>query len=153
MGGPSTTILYQRVACVQYISNSYKLSAGGLKRPTILSKTTLTGLIILNLRKDPLAQAIVPYNNLLNYLYIKRYFINTNLIQSLVLQQEIIVAALAKMAFIVWWCRLDVAYYLSISLYLQSLWFPSFFPLSYILRPYQLQEIHSFLSFLLTNYN
>jgi hypothetical protein len=40
---------------MQYISNPCKLSAGGLERPTILSKTTLTSLIALNPREDPLA--------------------------------------------------------------------------------------------------
>jgi len=40
---------------MQYVSNFYKLSAGGLKRPAILFKTTLTGLIALNPKEDPLA--------------------------------------------------------------------------------------------------
>jgi hypothetical protein len=55
MGGPSTTIPHQRVVYVQYTSNPRELSAGGLERPTILSKTTLTGLMALNPREDPLA--------------------------------------------------------------------------------------------------
>jgi len=40
---------------MQHISDFYKLSASGLKCPAILSKTTLTGLIALNLKEDPLA--------------------------------------------------------------------------------------------------
>ena len=99
MGGPSATILHQRVVYVQYVSNPYKLSASRLKCPTILSKTTLTSLIVLNPREDPLAQAIVPRNNLVSYLYIIHYFTSTDFAQSLVLQQEVVVATLAKMAF------------------------------------------------------
>jgi len=63
---------------MQYISNSYKLGTSGLERPAILSKTTLTGLIALNPREDPLAQAIVPRNNLVSYLRIIHYFTSTN---------------------------------------------------------------------------
>jgi len=37
------------------MSDFYKLGASGLERPTILFKTTLTGLIALNPREDPLA--------------------------------------------------------------------------------------------------
>jgi len=55
MGGPSAIILNQRVAYVQYVSNPYKLSAGGLERPAILFKATLTNLMALNPREDPLA--------------------------------------------------------------------------------------------------
>jgi len=40
---------------MQYISDPYKLSAGGLERPTILFKTTPTNLMALNPREDPLA--------------------------------------------------------------------------------------------------
>jgi len=40
----------------------------------------------LNPREDPLAQATVPYNNLVSYLRIIRYFASTNFTQSLVLQ-------------------------------------------------------------------
>jgi len=40
---------------MQYASNLRELGASGLERPTILSKTTLTGLIALNLKEDPLA--------------------------------------------------------------------------------------------------
>jgi len=40
---------------VQYISGPCKLGAGGLERPTILFKTTLTDLTALNPREDPLA--------------------------------------------------------------------------------------------------
>ena len=83
IGGPSATIPHQRVACVQYISNPYKLGASGLKRPAILSKTTLTSLMALNPREDPLAQTMVPYNNPVSYLYIIYYFTSTNFAQSL----------------------------------------------------------------------
>jgi len=38
----------------------------------------------LNPREDPLAQAIVPRNNLASYLYIIYYFASTNFTQSLV---------------------------------------------------------------------
>ena len=55
MGGPSATILNQRVACVQYASNPCELGAGGLEYSAILFKTTLTNLIALNPREDPLA--------------------------------------------------------------------------------------------------
>ena len=99
MGGPSATILYQRVVYIQYTSDPYKLGAGRLERPAILSKTTLTSLIALNPREDPLAQATVPYNNLASYLYITRYFASTDFTQSLVLQQEVVVATLAETAF------------------------------------------------------
>ena len=86
VGGPSATILYQRVVYIQYTSDPYKLGASGLERPTILSKTTLASLIALNPREDPLAQAIVPYNNLVSFLRIICYFASTDFIQSLVLQ-------------------------------------------------------------------
>jgi hypothetical protein len=85
---------------VQYISDPRELSAGGLERPTILSKTTLTGLIALNPREDPLAQATVPRNNPASYLRIIYYFASTNFTQSLVLRQEVVVATLAETAFI-----------------------------------------------------
>ena len=55
MGGPSATILNQRVVCVQYISNPRKYSAGGLRCPTVFFKTFLTSLIIFNPKEDPLA--------------------------------------------------------------------------------------------------
>jgi len=84
MGGPSATIPNQRVACVQYISDPYELGAGGPERPAILSKTTSTNLIALNPREDPLAQAIVPHDNLASHLHIARYFASTNFTQSLV---------------------------------------------------------------------
>jgi len=63
---------------MQYISNFYKLGASGLERPTILSKTTLTGLIALNPKKNPLAQVTVPHDNLASHLYIIYYFASTN---------------------------------------------------------------------------
>jgi len=65
---------------MQYISDPYKLGIGGLKCPTILTKTFLIGLIALNPKENPLAQAIVLYNNPVNYLYIVYYFINTNFV-------------------------------------------------------------------------
>ena len=99
MGGPGTTIPHQRVAYVQHISDPRELGAGRLERPAILSKTTLTGLIALNPRKDPLAQATVPYNNPASYLRIIRYFTSTDFAQSLVPQQEVVVATLAETAF------------------------------------------------------
>ena len=86
IGGPGATTLYQQVVYVQYASDPRKPGAGGLERPTILSKTTSTSLIALNPREDPLAQATVPYNNLASYLRITRYFTSTDFIQSLILQ-------------------------------------------------------------------
>ena len=99
MGGPSTTILNQRVAYVQYASDPCELGAGGLERPAILFKTTPINLIALNPREDPLAQATVPRDNLASYLRITRYFTGTDFTQSLVPRQEVVVAALAKTAF------------------------------------------------------
>ena len=86
VGGPGATILYQRVVYIQYTSDPRELGAGGLEHPAILSKTTLTSLIALNPREDSLTQAIVPYNNLANYLYIARNFDSTNFTQSLMPQ-------------------------------------------------------------------
>jgi len=43
---------------------------------------------------------MVPYNNLASYLYIICYFTSTDFMQSLVLWQEVVVATLAKTAFI-----------------------------------------------------
>ena len=84
---------------MQYISDPRELGAGRLERPTILSKTTLTSLMALNPREDPLAQATVPRNNPASHLRIIRYFASTDFAQSLVLWQEVVVAALAEMAF------------------------------------------------------
>ena len=98
MGGLSTTTPTPQVACLQYISNPHKPGASGLECPAILNKT-LTNLIALNPKKDPLAQAIVPYNNLASYLHITYYLTGTNFAQSLVLRQEVVVATLAKTAF------------------------------------------------------
>ena len=80
VGGPSATILYQRAAYVQYTSDPCKLGAGRLERPTILSKTTLTGLIALNPREDPLAQTTVPRDNPASHLHIIYYFASTDFI-------------------------------------------------------------------------
>ena len=52
--GPGTTTLILQVACLQYISNPYKLSTSGLKCPAIFNNT-LTNLIVLNPKKDFLA--------------------------------------------------------------------------------------------------
>ena len=52
-----------------------------------------------NLKENPLAQAIVPYNNLASHLCIIYYFTGTNFAQSLVPRQEVVVAALAETAF------------------------------------------------------
>jgi len=86
MGGPSATIPNQRVACVQHASDPCELGAGGPERPAILFKTTLTNLMALNPREDPLAQATVPRDNPASYLRIIRYFASTDFTQSLVPQ-------------------------------------------------------------------
>ena len=85
VGGPSTTILTPRVACLQYASDPCKPSASGPECPTILNKT-LTNLTALDLREDPLAQATVPRNNLASHLYITYYLTSTNFAQSLMPQ-------------------------------------------------------------------
>ena len=100
VGGPSATTPNQRVACMQHASDPREHGAGGLGCPAILSKTSLTGLMAFNPKEDPLAQAMVPYNNLASYLRIARYFTSTNFTQSLMLRQEVVVATLAKTAFI-----------------------------------------------------
>jgi len=99
VGGPSATTPNQRVACVQYASDPREHGAGGLGCPTILSKTSLTGLMAFNPREDPLAQATVPRDNLTSHLHITHYFASTDFAQSLVLRQEVVVATLAEMAF------------------------------------------------------
>ena len=53
----------------------------------------------LNPREDPLAQAMVPRNDLVSHLYITHYFTSIDFAQSLMLQQEVVVAALAETAF------------------------------------------------------
>ena len=85
VGGPNTIILILQVACLQYISDPYKPGISRLKCPAILNKT-LTDLIILNPKKDPLAQVIVPYNNLASYLYIIYYLTGIDFVQSLMPQ-------------------------------------------------------------------
>jgi len=85
---------------MQYTSNPREYSAGGLGYPAILYKTSSTSLIAFNPREDPLAQAIVPHNNPVSHLHITRYFTGTNFTQSLMLRQEVVVATLAKTAFI-----------------------------------------------------
>ena len=42
---------------------------------------------------------MVPYNNPASYLHIIYYLTGTNFVQSLILQQEVVVTALAEMAF------------------------------------------------------
>ena len=54
---------------------------------------------MFNFKEDPLAQATVPYNNLVSHLYITWYFTGTNFIQSLMPRQKVVIAALAKIAF------------------------------------------------------
>jgi hypothetical protein len=83
MGGPSTTTLTLQVVCLQYISNPHKPNTSRLEYPAILNKT-LTDLMALNPREDPLAQATVPYNNLVSHLCIIYYLTGTNFMQSLV---------------------------------------------------------------------
>ena len=75
--GPSTTTLILRVACLQYISDPHKPDISGPEYPAILNKT-LTNLITLNPKKDPSAQAIVPYNNLVSHLHIVYYLTSTD---------------------------------------------------------------------------
>ena len=55
---------------------------------------------MFNPKEDPLTQAIVPHNNLASHLHIIQYFTSTDFAQSLVPRQEVVVAALAEMAFI-----------------------------------------------------
>ena len=55
--------------------------------------------MVFNLRENPLAQATVLYNDLVSYLRIIYYFTGINFTQSLVPQQEVVVAVLAKMVF------------------------------------------------------
>ena len=95
---PSTTILTLQVACLQHMSNPYKPSTSKLKYSAILNNT-LTNLMVLNPKKDFLAQAIVTYNNLVSHLHIIYYLTGTDFTQNLVPQQEVVVAALAKTAF------------------------------------------------------
>ena len=82
VGGPSTTTLIPQVACLQYISDFYKPGASRPEYPAIFNET-LTDLIVLNPKKDPLAQATVPYNNLVSYLHIIYYLTGINFVQSL----------------------------------------------------------------------
>ena len=84
---------------MQHASDPREYSAGGLRCPAILFKTSLISLIVFNPREDPLAQAIVPRDNLVSHLRIIWYFAGTDFAQSLVPQQEVIVAALAETAF------------------------------------------------------
>ena len=85
---------------MQHVSNFCKLSVSGPKCPAILFKTTLTDLMVLNFKENPLAQATVPCNNLISHLCIACYFAGIDFVQSFVPQQKVIVAALAKTAFI-----------------------------------------------------
>ena len=98
MGGPNTTTLIPQVVYLQYISDPYKPSTSEPEYSVILNNT-LINLMVLDPKKDPLAQVMVPYNNLVSHLYIIYYLASTNFAQSLVLQQEVVVATLAEMAF------------------------------------------------------
>ena len=98
VGGPSATILTPRVVCLQYTSDPHELGANRLECPAILNKT-LTDLIVLNPREDPLAQAIVPYDDLVSHLCIIYYLTSTDFAQSLVPQKEVVIAVLAETAF------------------------------------------------------
>ena len=84
---------------MQYASDPYKYNASGLRCSAIFFKTSLIGLIAFNPKEDPLAQATVPHNNPASHLHIIYYFTSTNFAQSLMPQQKVVVAALAKMAF------------------------------------------------------
>ena len=96
--GSNTTILTLQVVYLQYVSNFYKPSISGLECPTMFNNT-LTNLIVLDPKEDPLIQIIVPYNNLASYLRIIYYLTSTNFMQNLIPQQEVIVATLAETAF------------------------------------------------------
>ena len=85
---------------MQHASDPREYGTGGLRYPAILSKTSSIGLIAFNLKKDPLAQAIVFYDDLASHLYIAWYFASTDFTQSLMPWQEVVVAVLAKTAFI-----------------------------------------------------
>ena len=84
---------------MQHANNSCKLGTSRPKCPAILFKTTSINLIILDPKKNPLAQAMVPCNNPVSHLHIICYFAGTNFAQSLVLWQEVVVTALAETAF------------------------------------------------------
>jgi hypothetical protein len=99
IGSFSTTIPNQQVVYIQYTSDPCKHSTSRLKCPAILFKTSLIGLIVFNLRENPLTQITVPCNNLVSHLRIIYYFTSIDFAQSLMPQQKVIVAALAKMAF------------------------------------------------------
>ena len=63
VGGPGATTLNQRVACIQHASDPREHGAGGPKCPTILFETSSIGLMVLDPRENPLAQATVPCDN------------------------------------------------------------------------------------------
>ena len=84
---------------MQHASDPYKYGTSGLRYPAILSKTSLIDLIAFNPKENPLAQATVPYNNQASHLRITQYFIGTDFAQSLMPQQEVVVAALAETVF------------------------------------------------------
>ena len=100
IGSPNTTTLNQRVVYMQNTNDPHKYSASGLRYSAILSKTSLIGLIAFDFKENPLAQTTVPCDNLASHLCIIYYFTNTNFIQSLILQQEVVVTALVKIVFI-----------------------------------------------------
>ena len=70
---------------MQHASDSYKYSINGLRYPAILSKTFLIGLMAFNFKENPLAQAIVPCDDLASHLHIIYYFAGTDFAQSLML--------------------------------------------------------------------
>ena len=63
---------------MQYASDPYKYSTSKLRYPAILFKTFLISLMAFNPKEDPLAQVIVPYNDLASHLYITQYFTSTD---------------------------------------------------------------------------
>ena len=98
VGGPNTTTPIPQVACLQYISNPYKPGTSRPEYPAIFNKT-LTNLIVLNPKKNPLAQATVPYNNPASHLHITYYLTSIDFAQSLMPRQKVVIATLAETAF------------------------------------------------------
>ena len=81
------------------MSDPREYGAGGLRCPAILSETSLISLMAFDPRENPLAQAMVPCDDLASHLRIACYFTGTDFAQSLMPRQEVVVAALAEMAF------------------------------------------------------
>ena len=78
--GAITPILW--VTCLQYVNDFCKPGASGPEYPAIFNEI-LTDLIVLDLKEDSLAQAMVLYNDLASYLCIACYLIGTDFAQSL----------------------------------------------------------------------